>query len=539
MESLNSFINPLLTDKYQLTMAYSYWKSGIHEHNSVFEMFFRTNPFGGEFTIFGGLSEALTFIKSFKFTDEHIQYIKSSMNFEDEFLNHLLNLDCSNVIVEAQDEGSIVFPRCPVMVISGPLLICQLLETTLLNCCNFASLIATNACRMKLQAQNKSLVEFGLRRAQGPDGAMTASKYSYIGGCDGTSNVLAGMKYNIKTIGTHAHSFVEAFVSLDQVKDLHLNGKNLLDIVIKHRNNNKWFNTVNSELAAFVAYAYTNPSQCLLLIDTYDTLNSGCYNYLAVALALCELGYKPLGVRIDSGDLAYLSTELRSIFTKIGNKYNLPEISLSTIVASNDIDEDVLISLNRQEHSIDVYGIGTNLVTCKKQPALGMVYKLVEINKIPRIKLSEQIKKVSIPGKKKLYRLFLKRDLPANQDSMNQDSMNQDDYIAHVDFMTCADEDDIHLSKIKVLHPFEEQKRAFITPEYIKKLLSVVWDGKNILTDISIETSKQRCKNQIASIHACHLRTLNPTPYKVSVSANLYNKLHEMWLSEKPIVEIN
>lgn len=228
---MTSYISPLLTDQYQFTMGFAYWKANIHETTAVFEIFFRENPFKGEFTIFGGLSECLEFVKNYKITEDELSYIQETLSFPDKFIDYVRNIDCSKITITAVPEGSVVFPKCPVMTLSGPILAVQLLETTLLNLCNFSSLVATYAAHMKLLQPNKTLVEFGLRRAQGPNGGMTASKYSYMGGFDGTSNLQAGKKYGIKTVGTHAHSFVEAFTNLNQVAHMNLGEYNLLQLV--------------------------------------------------------------------------------------------------------------------------------------------------------------------------------------------------------------------------------------------------------------------------------------------------------------------
>lgn len=306
--------------------------------------------------------------------------------------------------------------------------VCQLLETTLLTLVNYASLVATNAARHCLAAgKDKVVLEFGLRRAQGPDGGVSASRYSYLGGVHGTSNVLAGRLFGIPIKGTHAHSFVTSFASPD---DLTEETKKLTDakgektydfweLVKAARADLGFYNTNESELVAFTAYARTFPKGFLALVDTYDTLNSGVPNFLVVALALHRLGYKSLGIRLDSGDLAYLSTQTRKLFVDtakrikdISEKKNKDKIEnvdyfeKFSIVASNDLNEDTINSLNRQGHSIDVFAVGTNLVTCQAQPALGCVYKLVEINGTARIKLSQEANKVTLPGKKAAFRLY-------------------------------------------------------------------------------------------------------------------------------------
>ena len=274
----------------------------------------------------------------------------------------------------------------------GPVIKTQLLETTLLTLVNYASLVATNAARFRSAiGADKTLLEFGLRRAQGPDGGLSASKYCYLGGFDGTSNVLAGKLYKIPIKGTHAHAYVNSYESMDDLtqKELcdRLTGqpRQFADLCLKYLNELGPVlkilpdETNKGELAAFVSYAIAFPTNFLALIDTYDVLKSGVPNFLAVARALHECNYQANGVRLDSGDLAYLSVEVRGKFYETSKKFNLPYMEHFTIVASNDINEDTLISLEQQGHSIDSFGVGTHLVTCQKQPALGCVYKLVEV----------------------------------------------------------------------------------------------------------------------------------------------------------------
>jgi len=294
---------------------------------------------------------------------------------------------------------------------------------------------------MRLAAgPDKMLLEFGLRRAQGPDGGLSASKYAYVGGFDGTSHVLAGKLFGISVKGTHAHSFVMSYTGLKDLKSTKIASSSdklvqveFLDLVLKKRSLLGYTNTNDSELAAFIAYAQSFPNGLVALVDTYDTISSGVPNFLCVGWALLDLGYQPRGIRLDSGDLAYLSKEVRLMFKEVDEKF-LKVVFLQlttntvimtifthfrllfpiqeeyftkcTITASNDINEDVLLSLNRQGHEIDIFGIGTHLVTCQRQPALGCVFKLVEINGTPRIKLSQEAEKLVIPAKKNIFRLF-------------------------------------------------------------------------------------------------------------------------------------
>lgn len=263
--------------------------------------------------------------------------------------------------------------------VEGPLAVVQLLETVLLNLINFPSLVATNAARMRLAAgADKTLLEFGLRRAQGPDGGLSASKYAILGGFNGTSNVLAGKLFDINVKGTHAHAFVMSYYSLDELCSTRISTPSgdeveFLSLVLNKREQLSYTRSNAGELAAFIAYAQSFPHGFLALVDTYDTLHSGIQNFLCVAWALHDIGYKPIGVRIDSGDLAYLSRCIRQVFKDFDDQYfdGQELFSKLNIVASNDINEDVLLSLNREGHEIDTFGIGTHLATCQKQPALG------------------------------------------------------------------------------------------------------------------------------------------------------------------------
>lgn len=289
-------------------------------------------------------------------------------------------------------QGTVVFPRIPLLRIEGPVIKTQLLETTFLTLVNYASLVATNAARFCAAAgPDKTLLEFGLRRAQGPDGGLSASKYCYLGGFDGTSNVLAGKLYGIPIKGTHAHAYVSSYQCMKDltIRELadKISGESrpFADLCLKYLNEIGSVlkilpdETNKGELAAFVSYAIAFPTNFLALVDTYDILKSGLPNFLAVARALHECNYQAVGLRLDSGDLAYLSTEVRRKFKDVAEKYQIEYFNKFNIVASNDINEETLLSLEKQGHQINTFGIGTHLVTCQKQPALGCVYKLVEV----------------------------------------------------------------------------------------------------------------------------------------------------------------
>ncbi|OQR98209.1 nicotinate phosphoribosyltransferase [Achlya hypogyna] len=524
----NALVTPLLTDLYQITMAYAYWKVGRHTEEATFDLFFRKNPFKGEFTVFAGLEEVLFFLNSFKFTESDVAYLRDVMpqSTEAGFFDWLLSLDCSEVKIYALKEGTIAFPRIPVLRIEGHLGITQLLETGLLNLLNYASLVATNAARfIKAAGKDKTLLEFGLRRAQGPDGGISASRYAYMAGFHGTSNVLAGKLFGIPIKGTHAHAFVQAHRDLDDVKQTMLDGVDFKALTLKYRAQLQADNTNDGELAAFISYALAFPQAFLALVDTYETLSSGVPNFLAVALALHELGYKSQGIRLDSGDLAYLSKEARRLFKEAAAKFNIPEFANFTIVASNDINEAVLNSLNEQGHEIDSFGIGTHLVTCQAQPALGMVYKLVEIGGQARIKLSQETSKVTIPGRKHAFRLVGANGSPI------LDLM-----------MRCSEREPQAGQRLLCRHAFDEMVRVYVTPSAVIPLHSLVWDGKQGGIQGKLPTVQEIRKyvaEQIDVMRADVMRPLNATPYKVSVSTDLYEFTHQLWAKEFPVRELN
>ncbi|KAK9713544.1 hypothetical protein RND81_06G034200 [Saponaria officinalis] len=533
----NPMVTPLLTDLYQYTMAYAYWKAGKHTERAVFDLFFRRSPFVGEYTVFGGLEECIRFIAHFKFTEDDITFIRDAMagKCEEGFLDYLRKLDCSEVEVYAIPEGSVVFPRVPLIRVA------QLLETTLVNLVNFASLVATNAARHRMVAGNdKLLLEFGLRRAQGPDGGISASRYCYMGGFDATSNVAAGRLFGIPLKGTHSHAFVSSFMSLDEIVDKSLRSadgttscEDFVSLV------QKWlakiqrtkflsggFGETNlSELAAFTSYALAFPTNFLALVDTYDVLRSGIPNFCAVAMALRDLGYKAMGIRLDSGDLAYLSCEARKFFQAIEKEFGVPGFGKMSITASNDLNEETLDHLNKQGHQVDAFGIGTYLVTCYAQAALGCVFKLVEINNQPRMKLSEDVSKVSIPCKKRCYRLYGKEGY------------------ALVDLMIGENEPAPKIEeRILCRHPFNESKRAYVVPQRVEELFKCYWSGNSdkMREDLpSLKDVRERCMAQLKQMRPDYLRRLNPTPYKVSVSAKLYDFIHFLWLNEAPVGELH
>jgi nicotinate phosphoribosyltransferase len=402
--------------------------------------------------------------------------------------------------------------------------------------------VSTNALRIRIAAGEKcELLEFGLRRAQGPDGGLSASKYAVIGGFDGTSNVMAGNLYGIPVKGTHAHAYVMSYLSLSSLNSTTLARKGdltatqieFVSVVLEKRKllyGDAVSQCNDSELAAFISYAQAFPDGLLALVDTYDTLKSGVPNFISVGMALLDFGYKPVGIRLDSGDLAYLSRQTKSLFREADAKLLLgqgPVFENCKIVASNDLDEQTIYSLIQQGHEITTFGVGTNLVTCKKQPALGCVYKLVEISGEPRIKLSEDIEKVVIPARKNVYRLTGANGHPL------------------IDILQRVGESPPEAGK-KILcrHPFEEAKRANVTPVKVEALLQLVYDGAREKDEVvckplpSIMEIRAFVMEQVKAMRPDHMRAVNPTPYKVSTSEALYDYIHRLWLANAPIAEI-
>ena len=363
----------LLTDLYELTMASGYWKSDLAEREAVFHLYFRKNPFQGGYVVAGGLGPAVEFVRGFRFDETDLEYLRTLIGtdqkplFEQPFLEYLEEMEfrCD---IDAMPEGQIVFPQEPLVRVRGPLIECQLLESALLNVVNFQSLIATKALRVTTAAEGDPVLEFGLRRAQGVDGALAASRAAYLGGCTGTSNVLAGKLFGIPVKGTHAHSWVMSF---------------------------------DTEQEAFDTWADTMPNNSIFLVDTYDTLE-GIDRAIAAGRRLTERGAKMRGIRLDSGDLVDLSREARRRLDRSG-------FEDARIVGSGDLDEHAIADLKRRGAKIDVWGVGTRLVTGHDDPALGGVYKLTAIRDesgawSDRVKLSDDLNKISNPGVQQVRR---------------------------------------------------------------------------------------------------------------------------------------
>lgn len=363
----------LLTDLYELTMMQGYYEKGQNE-NVIFDVFFRQNPCNNGYSVCAGLDQVIDYIKNLHFTYDDVDYLRGLGIFKEDFLHYLSGFHFSGDIY-AIPEGTVVFPKEPLLKVVAPIMEAQLVETAILNIINHQSLIATKTSRIVFAANGDGIMEFGLRRAQGPDAGLYGARAAMIGGCVGTSNVLAGQMFDVPVMGTHAHSWIMSFPD---------------------------------EYTAFKTYAEMYPDNCTLLVDTYDTLKSGVPNAIRVFQEFKDAG-KPLikyGIRLDSGDLAYLSKEARKMLDEAG----FPE---ATICASNDLDEFLLHDLKMQGAAIDSWGVGTNLITSKDCPSFGGVYKLAAIQNekgefVPKIKISENTEKITNPGNKTIYRIYKK-----------------------------------------------------------------------------------------------------------------------------------
>uniref|UniRef100_A0A6Q2ZEU0 Nicotinate phosphoribosyltransferase n=1 Tax=Esox lucius TaxID=8010 RepID=A0A6Q2ZEU0_ESOLU len=521
-------VPPLLTDLYQFTMAYAYWRAGRHNEPAVFELFFRDNPFGGGFSLFSGLLDCLLFLRSFRFSDEDLEYLRSVLPpaTDPAFFVFLRELDCSNVTVRSAPEGTVVFARVPLMEVSGPLAVVQLLETSLLCLVNYASLVCSNAARFRMAAgSRRKLLEMGLRRAQGPDGGLTASRYAYIGGFDLTSNVQAGFLFGVPVAGTMAHSYVTSFSSLEEVWPHTLmtaNGDHeSIDLISLTKG---WLRLVcellgaepgkirEGELAAFLSYAVAYPHNFLPVIDSYSVSCSGLLNFCAVALSLFELDYRPLGVRLDSGDLCRQSVEVRRVFRLCSERFSIPAFHSLTIVGTNNISEHGMAELNLKENEIDVVGVGTHLVTCTRQPSLGCVYKLVEVRGSPRMKFSEDPEKSTVPGRKAIYRMLDTEGHP------------------FLDLLCLREEPAPTAGEAVKCHPVVgDQTCQSITPSQVTCLrLDVYIKGQISQPMCSTAETREKVQHSIQNLHPRYKRLEEPDTYTVAVSEKLHNLIAEI-----------
>ncbi|XP_061635711.1 nicotinate phosphoribosyltransferase isoform X4 [Phyllopteryx taeniolatus] len=521
-------VPPLLTDLYQFTMAYAYWRAGRHQEHSVFELFFRENPFCGCFSLFAGLNDCLLFLRSFCFTDKDVDYLRSVLptTTDPAFFQFLRSLDCSGVTLCSVPEGTVVFAREPLMEVAGPLAVVQLLETSLLCLVNYASLVCTNAARFRLASgPRRKLLEMGLRRAQGPDGGLTASKYSYIGGFDLTSNVQAGLLFGIPVAGTMAHSYVTSFTSMEEVWP-----QTLVDVNRDHEPVDfislakGWLGRVcellgveperinEGELAAFLSYAIAYPQNFLPVIDSYSVTCSGLLNFCAVALALCELGYRPVGVRLDSGDLCKQSVDVRCALRLCSKHFSTSAFDSLIIVGTNNISEQTMVELNKKENEIDVVGVGTHLVTCTKQPSLGCVYKLVEVRGKPRMKISEDPEKSTLPGRKSVYRLIDAEGHP------------------FLDLVCLALESPPEAGRHLRCHPLVGDGTPLsVTPVQVICLHQEVFTQGQVTHPLSSAAeTKANVQGSLQSFHPRHKRLEEPDSYTVALSEKQYNLVTEL-----------
>lgn len=465
----------MLTDLYQLTMAQAYLTSGAEQTLACFNLFFRENPFGGGFAVACGLEQAVEYLERFSFSGPDARYLEGLKGndgrplFSADFLEWLVDLRFS-CDVSAIPEGTVVFPREPLLRITGPLPVCQLVETSLLNRINFPTLVATKAARCRLAAQGDPILEFGLRRAQGPDGGLSASRAAFVGGCAATSNTAAGQMFGIPVAGTHAHSWVMAF---------------------------------DTEIEAFEAYAAALPNNVTLLVDTYDTIE-GVRGAVEVGHRLRERGHELAGVRIDSGDLAWLSRRAREILDDGG----FPD---AKVFASNELDEHLIASLKDQGAAIDVWGVGTKLATAWDQPALGGVYKLSAIKRpgetqwTPRIKVSEQTAKVTTPGVLGVRRY------------RRPDGSLAGDMVYDVTSPPAGD--------ATMVDPADPTRRKTFTPEqtYAELLVPVFEAGVCVADKTPIERIRERAIAGVDELDPTIRRFVNPHGYPVGLERGVFD----------------
>ena len=461
----------LLTDLYQLTMGYGFYRQNKHEEEVVFDVFFRRNKLI-TYSIAAGLQDVVKYLLNWRFDDDDIEYLQSLNLFSEDFLAYLKNMRFTGDVY-AVKEGEPVVPGEPILTVKAPLIQAQFAETAILNLINHQTLIATKSSKICRATAGKGVVmEFGLRRAQGPDAGINGARAAIIGGCSSTSNVIAGQKFNVPVAGTMAHS---------------------------------WVMDYDSEYEAFKAYAEAYPDNCLLLVDTYDTLRSGVPNAIKVFKELKAKGHKPKGIRLDSGDLAYLSKEARKRLDEAG----FPE---AIICVSGDLDERSITSLLQQGAKIDSWGVGTKLITSEDLPALGGVYKLAAVigkdGKItPKIKLSDNTEKITNPSFKNLYRLY-----------------DKENGMAIADLITLRDETVDESKPLTLFHPLETWKKHEVENFRAEPLLHTIIKGGQLVYEFPKLTEVAAySKAQLAKFWEEYLRLDMPQVYKVDLSAKLHN----------------
>lgn len=467
--------NVLHTDLYQINMAESYWADGIHNRKSVFELFFRSLPFGNGYAIFAGLERILDYLRNYQFSESDISYLREELGYSEDFLAYLKDLHFTGDVYSMR-EGEVVFANEPILRVEAPLAEAQLIESALLNIVNYQTLIATKASRIKQVTRDETVMEFGTRRAQEMAAAIWGARAAVIGGVEATSNVRAGKKFGIPVSGTHAHSLVQAY---------------------------------KSEYEAFHAYARRH-RDCVFLVDTYNTLKIGVPTAIKVAK---ELGDKInfIGIRLDSGDIAFLSKEARIMLDEAG-------FTDAKIVVSNDLDEYTILNLKAQGAKVDVWGIGTKLITAYDQPALGAVYKIVSIENEhgemeDTIKISSSPEKVTTPGQKNVYRII-----------------DRENGKAEGDYITMKDEDPAAEERIKMFHPVHTFVSKFVTNFEAKNLHEqVVKGGKIIYESPTVQEIQQYASDSLVVLWDEYKRSLNPEEYPVDLSQKCWdNKMNNI-----------
>ncbi|QSF42774.1 nicotinate phosphoribosyltransferase [Paenibacillus tianjinensis] len=467
----------LHTDKYQINMMYAHWMNGTHKRKAVFEAYFRKLPFGNGFAVFAGLERIAQYISDLRFTEDDVRYLsEQEENYAPAFLEELLQFHFQGTI-HSMKEGALVFPDEPLVRVEGTIMEAQLVETAILNFMNYQTLIATKASRIKQVAPGDILLEFGTRRAQEADAAVWGARAAYIGGFHATSNMLAGRMFGIPTKGTHAHSWVQSFAS---------------------------------EQEAFDAYAKVMPDGVTLLVDTFDTLRSGVPHAINTAKKLEAQGKRMNGIRLDSGDLAYLSIQARKMLDEAGLDY-------VKIVASNDLDENTIMDLKLQGAAIDTWGVGTQLITASDQPSLGGVYKLVEIESptgemIPTIKISSNPEKVSTPGKKDVFRIV----------GTNGKAMA--DYISFPE--EAAPRNGARIKLFNPLHPY--LRKNVDKYQALPMLEPIFVNGFQVYKLPALDEIRSYHQEQLDLFWPEYLRKLNPEVYRVNLSEKVWTRKQEL-----------